>query len=182
MPRVDIRLIGFGGQGIIAMGTILSRAAGIYAGKNIVQTQTYGGEVRGGFSRCDVVISDEEIDYPRVLMADFLVALSQRFLDRHINDVKKSGVLLADADLVKDIGRQDIKIFKVPATKMSLEELGNRNMANVLMLGVLTGLAKVVPKDSVEKAVLEFFASKSVDTQNSNLKAFERGFRLSEGL
>lgn len=99
MPRIEVRLTGFGGQGMVLSGIILARAA-MYDKKEVVQTQSYGPEARGGACSSEVVISDEAILYPLIEEADILVAISQEALDKHINSIKKGGTLIIDSDTI----------------------------------------------------------------------------------
>ncbi|MGA9756425.1 MAG: 2-oxoacid:acceptor oxidoreductase family protein [Desulfobaccales bacterium] len=104
MPsRYEVRLAGSGGQGLILAGIILAEAGGIYDGKFVCQTQSYGPEARGGASKAEVVISDAEIDYPKAIQPDVLLAMNQKSLDAFIVDLKPGGLLLVDADLVKEV-------------------------------------------------------------------------------
>ena len=91
--RYDIRLSGSGGQGLILMGIILAEAIGIYDGKHVAQTQSYGPEARGGSSKAEIVVSDEEIDYPEGLKLDLLLAMNQKSCDDYYMDLKPDGVL-----------------------------------------------------------------------------------------
>src|SRR5574340_942404 len=100
--RYGIRLAGSGGQGLILAGVILAEAAGIYDGKFVCQTQSYGPEARGGASKAEVVISDSEIDYPKAMRPDVMLAMNQQSLDAFISDLKPGGLLLVDADLVRE--------------------------------------------------------------------------------
>src|SRR4030042_4909584 len=98
MPyRYEIRLGGSGGQGIILMGIILAEAIGIYEGKSVAQTQSYGPEARGGSSKSEVVISDEEIDYPKAMKPDLLLAMNQKSCDDFYPDLKPDGMLIVDS-------------------------------------------------------------------------------------
>ena len=103
LDRYEIRLSGSGGQGLVLAGIILAEAAGIYEGKNVVQTVSYGPAARGGTSRADVVISDQEIDYPKAMGVDILLAMTQMASDESISDLKPSGVLVVDSQLVGQV-------------------------------------------------------------------------------
>jgi len=96
MSRYEIRLSGSGGQGMVLAGLILSEAAGIYDGKFVTQTKSYGPEARGGASRTEVVISTEEIDYPKVMQPDLVLAMTQEAQDKYCQDLKKDGILIVD--------------------------------------------------------------------------------------
>src|SRR5512139_2762594 len=100
MERYEIRLSGSGGQGLILAGVILAEAAGIHDGKYVCQTQSYGPEARGGASKAEVIISDEEIDYPKAMKPDLLLAMNQRSCDTYLFDLKPNGVLVVDSTFV----------------------------------------------------------------------------------
>jgi len=173
--RVEIRLAGFGGQGIIRAGLMLAMASCLYdkIKKNAVQTQSYGPESRGGACKSEVVISDMEIDFPKVTEPDVLIALSQEAYDTYVNTVKKGGTLLLDSGLVsKEKGTLQIRVFRVPATKIA-EEVGKILVANVVMLGALTSITKLVSAESIMKSILNNIPR---GTEKLNLEAFKRGY------
>ena len=150
--RYEIRLAGSGGQGLILAGIILAEAAGIYDGKFVCQTQSYGPEARGGASKAEVVISDADIDYPKAIEPDVLVALNQKSLDAYISDVKPAGLLLVDADLVKEAPAS--RAVAVPFTRIAREQLGRVMVANIVALGALAQLTGAVTLEALEAAVL----------------------------
>ena len=94
--RKEIRICGFGGQGIILAGIILAKAASIFDNKESIQTQSYGPEARGGASKCEVIISDKAIEYPKVQSPDILIAMSNKALIKYIVDLKDEGILIVD--------------------------------------------------------------------------------------
>ena len=145
--RQEIRISGFGGQGVGLAGYILGKALTLYDGKEAVMTQSYGPEARGGASSASVVVSDEPIDYPFVLEPDFLIALSQEAFDKFLPTVKPDAMILVDEELV-DTGEHS-GILKVPCTRLA-EELGRRIVTNVVMLGFFTAQAGVIGPDAVE--------------------------------
>jgi 2-oxoglutarate ferredoxin oxidoreductase subunit gamma len=150
--RIEIRLAGEGGQGMILAGIILAEAAAIYDGKNAIQTQSYGPEARGGASKAEVIISQGEIDFPEVISADVLVALSQEACDKYASSLKKTGLLIVDVDRV---GRIPVtSAIKLPITRLAVDATGKPITANVVALGVLVGLTRVVSPQAIEKAVL----------------------------
>jgi len=117
VTRTEIRLGGEGGQGMILAGIILAEAAAIYDGKNVVQSQSYGPEARGGASKAEVIISDEEIDFPEVIQADILIALSQEAYDKHSSDLKTGGLLIIDTENVEAVENDDA--VKLPITSLA---------------------------------------------------------------
>lgn len=171
--RYEIRLSGSGGQGLVFAGTILAEAIGIYDGKNVAQTQSYGPEARGGASRSDIVISSGEIYYPKSLRLDLLLALTQESCDRYFMKLKDEGILILDSDLVNQPPARDFYGF--PFTRITKERLGTSIVANVVALGTIAALSKVVSKESLIEAVKKR-APKG--TEELNLSALELGYEL----
>ncbi len=177
--RLEIRVAGFGGQGIIRAGLIVAMAASIHSDKNAVQTQSYGPESRGGACKSEVVISDEDIDFPKITEPDVLITMSQQAYDTYIRTLKKGGTLLFDTNLVKkEQSAQDIRIFRIPATKIA-EEVGKTIVANVVMLGALTAITNVVTADAIKKSILSNIPR---GTEDLNVTAFERGYDYGQKL
>lgn len=177
--RVEIRIAGFGGQGIIRAGLMLAMAACIHGDRNAVQTQSYGPEARGGACKSEVVISDEEIDFPKITEPDVLIALSQEAYKRYARTVKKGGAILLDPDLVqKQKATTDIRVCRVPATRMA-EELGKTIVANVVMLGAFASITRLMSAEALKKSVLDNVPK---GTEKLNLAAFEKGYDYGERL
>ena len=174
MNRVEVRICGLGGQGVVLAGQILGRAA-VYDGRNVVQTQSYGAEARGSAAKSEVIISDGKIGYPVVRKCDVLTAMSQSALDMHIIDLKKNATLLVDEDLVKKIPKIEAAIHKLPTTKIAETQLKSKMYTNVVMLGALTKITNIVSKEAMKKAII---ASVRADTAETNLYAFEKGLNL----
>lgn len=175
--RVEIRLAGEGGQGMILAGIVLAEAAAIYDNKNATQTQSYGPEARGGASKAEVVIGKEKIDYPEVLNADALVALSQEACDKYAQNLKKGGILIVDEEKVSRVPVSNA--VKAPITRMALEVTGKAITANVVALGVLVGLTEVVSRQAIEKAVL---ARAPKGTEEMNKAALNAGLEFAKKL
>jgi 2-oxoglutarate ferredoxin oxidoreductase subunit gamma len=168
--RKEIRIAGFGGQGIVLAGKILGEAA-INSGHKAVQTQSYGPESRGGAARSEIVISDGKIDYPRVVDADILVVLSQPGYDKYSHDVKKNTKIIVDSDLVEG-ARKNAQ--PVPFTKTA-DTLGRKIVANIVMLGYITAIIDMIPKKKMVDTIKENIPK---GTEKINLKAFEKGYAL----
>ncbi len=175
--RIEIRLAGEGGQGMILAGIILAEAAAVYDSKNAVQTQSYGPEARGGASKAEVIIGLGEIDYPEVINADVLVALSQEACDKYASNLKKSGMLIVDEEKVGRVPTNNA--IKVPITRMAVEAPSKAITANVVALGVLVGLTGVVRREAIEKAVM---ARAPKGTEEINRKALYTGFSVADQL
>ena len=153
MPyRYEIRLSGSGGQGLILMGIILAEAIGIYDGKFVAQTQSYGPEARGGSSKSEVIVSDEEIDYPKAMQLDLLLAMNQKSCDEFYPDLKPEGLLIVDSTFVTQV--PTLKAFQIPFTRMAREKFKREVVANIIALGALTQLSPMISSKAVESAVL----------------------------
>jgi 2-oxoglutarate ferredoxin oxidoreductase subunit gamma len=148
--RYEIRLAGSGGQGLILAGIILAEAAGLHDGKFVCQTQSYGPEARGGASKAEVVISDSEIDYPKAIQPDVLLAMNQKSLDTFISNLQPGGLLLVDADLVTEFPPS--RSVALPFTRIA-RDLGTVKAANIVALGALAQLTGAVSLGSLEAAV-----------------------------
>ena len=150
--RYEIRLSGSGGQGLILMGIILAEAIGIYDGKYVAQTQSYGPEARGGSSKSEVIVSDEEIDYPKAMKLDLLLAMNQKSCDEFYSDLKPDGLLIVDSTFVTQIPTS--KAFQIPFTGIARERFKREVVANIVALGALSQLSPIVSAKAVESAVL----------------------------
>jgi len=169
---MNIRIAGFGGQGIVMAGYVLGHA-GVLDGHNALQTQSYGSESRGGACKSDVIITDSEILELAPSALDVLVGMSQPALDKYLVNLKKNGLLIYDSDLVKpsDGGNH---AFGLPATDIAHKAFGRNVVANVVMLGCLAALTGVASRDSLRQAIAEAVPPGTVDM---NLAAFEEGFK-----
>jgi 2-oxoglutarate ferredoxin oxidoreductase subunit gamma len=173
--RMEIRLAGEGGQGMILAGIILAEAAAIYDNKNATQTQSYGPEARGGASKAEVVISQGEIDHPEVITADVLVAMSQEACDKYAGNLKKDGLLIVDQERVGRVPSS--RAIKVPITRLAQEASGKSITANVVALGVLVGLTNVVSRQAITQAVS---ARAPKGTEEMNREALTAGFAAAD--
>jgi 2-oxoglutarate ferredoxin oxidoreductase subunit gamma len=171
--RYDIRLSGSGGQGLVFAGTILAEALGIYEGKNVSQTQSYGPEARGGASRSDIVFSSGDIYYPKALKLDLLLALTEEACDTYYLNLKDDGVLLVDSDLVDEPPAREV--ISLPFTRTARENLGTPVVANIIALGVIISLTRIASKDSLIEAIKSKSPKAMLDL---NLRAAELGFDL----
>lgn len=172
--KLELRLSGSGGQGLILGGIILAEAA-ILDGKNAVQSQSYGPEARGGASKAEVIISEDEINYPKVRECDILLSLTQLSCDKYFNSLKKGGYLIIDSSIEAPTCRDDIKIYSIPILDTAHNKLKKSMVANIVALGAICELTKVVSKESLKKAVLNRVPK---GTEELNQKALEEGFNL----
>jgi 2-oxoglutarate ferredoxin oxidoreductase subunit gamma len=171
---------GFGGQGIVLAGAVLGRAAA-YDGKKVVQSRSYGAEARGGAARSEVIMCDEEIDYPMVIEADILIAMSQPAFDRYIARVKTNAIVIIDEDLVtpKQELPEGLKVIKIPATRIASRDLEKPMVANIIMLGALVANTRIVTSESLIKSIKE---SVSKEMEKVNIEALMKGQELAEAL
>jgi len=171
--RLEIRFAGFGGQGIIKSGIITAAAACIHGGKDAVQTQSYGPESRGGACKSEVVISEEEIDFPKVVEPDILVLMSQHAYNDYADDVKSGGVIILDPDMIpREKEMKNVKVFRVPATKIA-EELGRKIVANIVMLGAFVAITRALDENALKESIRENIPK---GTEELNLAAFQKGY------
>lgn len=171
MRKIEIRISGLGGQGVVLAGQILGRAAA-YDGKNVVQTQSYGAEARGSIAKSEVIISDGKIDFPVVRKCDIFVAMNQEALDKYCKDLKEGGVLIVDNTYVKKVPKSNVKIFTISATEQAEKSLGSKVYANIIMLGALTKAANIVSDRSMKKSIRDITTEKTAGT---NEDAYKRG-------
>jgi 2-oxoglutarate ferredoxin oxidoreductase subunit gamma len=171
--RFEIRLSGSGGQGLVLAGVILAEALGVYEGKNVTQTQSYGPEARGGASRSDVVVSDGEIYYPKATALDLLLCLTQESCDQYFPQLKEDGILVVDSDRVRQLPTQNA--FSLPFINTAREKVGTPVVANVVSIAAVAGITQICSKDSVLKAVL---ARAPRGTEEKNKMACELGYEM----
>jgi len=176
MKRTEILIGGVGGQGVIMAGIVLGTAATLYDGKQAVQTQAYSSEQRGGMARAEVIIAGEPITDPQVRRPDILIALAQDAVNRHIQKIKSSGLVVYDSDLVQEIQMGDFETLSIPATSMAGKELGSVVVANLILLGGLIHKTGILSVGAMEKAIE---ANVPARAKELNLKAFRRGLELS---
>lgn len=181
MNRLEVRLSGFGGQGIIRSGEIIGKAAAIYDRRHATFTQSYGPESRGGACAAQVAIADDpvELSYPHVIDPSILVILSQGGYNKYVPGFRRDGLLIVDEDLVElDEQAEGLRILKIPATRLA-EGLGRRIVANVVMLGFVAVVTDIAKPESIKQAVLD---SVPKGTEELNQRAFETGFQYAQEL
>ena len=173
MQLTEIRIAGFGGQGVILSAVIIGKAASIYENGFATMTQNFGPEARGGACSAQLVLSDSPVLYPYVTHPDVMVVMSQEAYSRFVPELKDGGTLIIEEDLVRvsDL-KGSIKVFSIPATRIA-EDLGKRMVLNSVMVGFFTAVTKLLDPDAVRKAVAD---SVPASFRELNLKAFEKGF------
>jgi len=177
--RYEVRLSGEGGQGLVLAGKILAEAAAIYDDLNATQSQSYGPEARGGASRSEVIISDEDIDYPKAVNIDLLLALTQESCEKYIKDVKDDGIVIVDEDAVKEVPKGNFKVLRVPFIRLAKEKVGRALVANIVALGVISDVTKIVSEKALRSAIE---ARVPKGTEEMNLKAFQVGIDYAKQL
>lgn len=168
--RYEIRFSGSGGQGLITAAVVFAEAVGVYDGKYVCQTQSYGPEARGGKSKAEVVISTRPIDYPKALELDLLLAMNQAACDAYFHDLNSNGILIVDSDLVEQ--QPTSRIIAIPFTRIAKEEIGRELVANMVALGAVGLLSGQADLDNLEKALL---ARVPKGTEEMNSLALQRG-------
>jgi 2-oxoglutarate ferredoxin oxidoreductase subunit gamma len=173
--RHEIRICGFGGQGVVLAGHVLGKAAAAYDGLTAIQTQSYGPEARGGAARSEVIISDQKIGYPRIVSTTILVAMSQEAFHKFRGDLNEQAIVLVDPDLVLD-HQVDRPTYRVMATRIA-EELGNKIIANIVMVGALAAVASPVTRNAIIDSVMESVPDRFKEL---NRRALDAGFQAGE--
>jgi len=170
--RYEIRLAGLGGQGLVLAGVILAEAASIFEGKNAVQSQSYGPESRGGASKSEVIVSEDEIDYPKATHIDLLLCLTEAAAEKYLKDCPETALVVADSDMVPSEIPSKFRSVKAPITRLARETVGKEFVTNIVALGLLRELTGVVGLEALEKAVLGRVPK---GTEDINKRALEVG-------
>jgi 2-oxoglutarate ferredoxin oxidoreductase subunit gamma len=173
MPLTEIRIAGFGGQGVILSAAIIGKASCIFQNNFATMTQSFGPEARGGSSSAQVILSDEPVTYPYITQPDILVVMSQEAFTRFSSELKEGGLLIVEQDMVRvsDL-KSSIRVYSVPATRLA-EELGKKMVLNVVMVGFFGAVAGVIDPEHLRKAVAD---SVPPAFQQLNLQAFDKGY------
>ncbi|MHB1652714.1 MAG: 2-oxoacid:acceptor oxidoreductase family protein [Desulfitobacteriaceae bacterium] len=174
MAKQQVLLTGTGGQGLILAAIMLAEAA-ILAGQNVVQSQSYGPEARGGASKAEVILSDEIINYPKVETPDLVLAISQEAYKKYGLNLSEEAILIVDETYVPETKPRSRNFFSLPLTKVTRQELGSEQSANVVALGAVAAISKLIPFELVREAV-QHRAPKG--TTERNLKALDLGWQL----
>jgi 2-oxoglutarate ferredoxin oxidoreductase subunit gamma len=171
----EIRISGFGGQGVILSAMVIGKAASIFEGGYATLTQNFGPEARGGASSAQVILAKEPVLYPYVTRPDVLVVMSQEAYAKYAPELKENGILIVEEDMVRISGvPSGIRIYGVPATRLA-EELGRRMVLNIVMVGFFAAVTGLLTPDSIRQAVAD---SVPPATRELNLRAFDKGFEF----
>lgn len=176
--QLELRLSGSGGQGLITAGIILAEAA-LKDQKNAIQTQSYGPEARGGASKAEVIISNDVIDFPKVTLPNMTLALTQIASDKYISDITEDGTIIIDDSITLPEYIKAKHIYKVPIIKTAINEVGKEIVANIVALGLIVGLTKIVSEESLEAAILSRIPR---GTEDLNKLALQKGYELARSL
>lgn len=175
--ETNLLVAGFGGQGIMMLGKLISHAACDNSDKKITFFPSYGAEQRGGTANCYVVISDDDIGVPVGDKMDDLIVMNGPSLNKFLPTLKPGGNLFINSTIVDDkITRDDVNVIKAPVTEISLE-LGNPKVLNVIMLGVYIGYTQVLSPEVVEQTILEKLGKKA-ELIAMNKEAFAKGLAI----
>lgn len=176
--RHNIRISGFGGQGIVLSGYIIGKAASLYGGMEAAFNQSYGPEARGGSCSATVVIEEGKIGYPLVREADFLIILSKAAFEKFAKQVAPDGLTFVDIDLAPDAAVDNKKVFGIQATRIA-EEMGKKIVANIIMLGFFSGVTDIISKEAMIQSIKTSVKQNFIDL---NLNAFEKGYECGRQL
>jgi len=172
----QVRMCGFGGQGIVLAGTVLGRAA-VDDGKWAAGSSSYGAQARGGYCRSDVLISDDPIVFPHVIEADILIAMAQTAYDQYREDLASDAIVLFDEKLVTPKPSHAVQQIGVPATNWAIKELGEQQVANMVLLGATVAITQVVDRKALLTAIRDHVGERF---RELNVKAINGGFALGE--
>ena len=174
MQLTEIRIAGFGGQGVILAAIVVGKAACIFQEGYATMTQSFGPEARGGSSSAQVILSPEPILYPYVTQPEILVVMSQEAFTRFAPQVRPGGILIVEQELVQVSGPlpEGVRVYAVPATRLA-EELGRKMVLNIVMVGFFGAVTHLLDPEALRKAVAD---SVPPHFEQLNLKAFDKGF------
>ena len=178
MGRTEIRITGFGGQGVVLAGHIIGRACAIGADMHATMIQSFGPEARGSACSATLVVSPTEILYPYIQRPDIFVVMSNEGYERFHADLKDDGILVFEQDLVDPTSREGQQSFGVPSTRIA-ESLGRGIVQNIVMVGFFAGVTDLAPRQMVREAVL---GSVPKGTEELNLQAFDSGVEYADRL
>jgi 2-oxoglutarate ferredoxin oxidoreductase subunit gamma len=177
--KFEARLSGEGGQGVVLGGAILAEAAILHEGRFAVQSPTYGSRVRGGPTKVDVIVSDQEIVYPRATAIDVFLSLAQMSFDRFCTDLTPKTIILVDQNLVPNVSANQHRVFRYPFVEVAKRELGNEILGNIMALAVMAELTGVVSRQALWRAIQARVPEKYLEL---NRRAMDRGFETATEL
>lgn len=172
--QLELRLSGSGGQGLITAGIILAEAA-IRDHKNAIQTQSYGPEARGGASKAEVIISSEDIDFPKVTIPNMSLILTQIACQKYVHDISEEGTLIIDTSVALPVGLKAKHVYHMPIIDAARNDIGKEIVANIIALGVIVELTQIVSKDNLEATILSRVPK---GTEVLNQMALQKGYDI----
>ncbi len=175
MERYEVRFSGSGGQGLILAGIILAEGMILEGGYNVVQTQVYGPEARGGASKAEVIISSKTIHFPKVSSPDLLLALTQEALEKYSKDLNPQGILIVDEGIDTKGIADTVKIYRLPIIQSATEVIGKALVANIISLGIICGCLDFINPENLKAAVLNRVPKAFVEL---NSQAFDLGLQM----
>ncbi len=165
---------GFGGQGVLMMGYVLSVSA-MKDDKHVTYLPSYGAEVRGGTASCTVIVSDEEIFSPVASTLDYAVIMNKPSLAKYEDSLAPGGVIILNSSLVEENpSRKDVAVVRIPANDIA-KELGSERTINMIMLGALVGKTKIATQDSIMNGLIQIVKAKNAALMDLNRKGMEKG-------
>lgn len=176
MSRTEIRITGFGGQGVVLSGYIIGRACAVNAGQHATLIQSFGPEARGSACSATLAVSDTEVLYPYIHSPDVFVVMSSEGYDKFGGDIKDGGILIYEKDLVHPACKEAQSAYGIPSTRIA-ESLGKAIVQNIVMVGFFAAVTRLVPREAIRNAVKE---SVPAGTEELNLKAFDAGYSYYE--
>lgn len=172
--QTEVVIAGFGGQGVLFAGQILAYAA-MDAGKEVTWIPSYGPEMRGGTANCTVVIADEEIGSPLVRHPRGLIAMNLPSLDKYEHQIQSEGIIIINTSLIdRRLVRDDLISVYIPANEIA-ESLGEKRLANIVLLGALITSLPVLEVNDIEQSIIDHLPEKHRDLLPSNLQALKLG-------
>lgn len=175
--QTEIIIAGFGGQGVLFAGQLLSYTA-MDTGKQVTWIPSYGPEMRGGTANCTVIISDEEIGSPIIRNPKAVMAMNLPSLDKYESLIQTDGYLVINKSMVNhEPTRKDINSISIPASEIA-EEIGDRRLVNMVMLGGLLSILPILTIESIQKALREHLIKESKPLYQLNIKAINHGLTL----
>jgi len=170
----NIKVAGFGGQGVMMVGQILAYAAtdlDLYA----LWYPSYGPETRGGTANCSVIVSKKQINSPVFQKATHLIAFNQPSLDKFVNNVKSDGIILYNSSLIEaPTPFEAVKLFGVPANEIALE-LGNIQVANMVIMGAYLAITDMFSVEIIEKMLKKLLGERKAHLMDINQQAIQKG-------
>ena len=174
MSKMELRLAGSGGQGVILATIILAEAA-LSGGKNAVQSQSYGPEARGGMCKAEVIVDEEKIWFTKVQTPTFLLALTQEALNKYAQGLDKNCIVMADSSLEIPACIKDNRVISVPILQTAREVVGKAFTANIVAVAAINAALKLVPFETLKECVMNRIPK---GTEAINIKALEEGAKL----